>query len=84
MLLYELMKGDKIMDNLKVNLSTKFMKGIVGKMISRLIRKHLGYDVDIQINNVEVKMEDKQIHIHLNADGKLSKEEFIKIIKSIG
>lgn len=72
------------MDNLKVNLSTKFMKGIVGKMISRLICKHLGYDVDIQINNVEVKMEDKQIHIHLNADGKLSKEEFIKIIKSIG
>lgn len=72
------------MDELKIGLSTKFMRGIVAKLISKLVQKKLGYKVDIQLNNVEVKMEDEKIHLHINADADLNKDEFVKIIKTIG
>lgn len=72
------------MDELRIGLSTKFMRGIVAKLISKLVRKKLGYKVDIQLNNVEVKMEDEKIHFHVNVDADLNKDEFVKIIKAIG
>ena len=72
------------MDELRIGLATKFMRSIVAKLISKLVRKKLGYKVDIQLNNVEVKMEDEKIHLHINIDAGLNKDEFVKIIKAIG
>lgn len=71
-------------DELKFKLSTKFMKGIIAKLISKALLKKLGYKIDIQLNEVELKNVDGAIHIHVNADGQINNEEFMKIIKSIG
>lgn len=73
-----------MMDELKIGLSTKLMRGIVSKLISKLVQKKLGYKVDIQLNGVEVEMRDEKIHLHLNADADLNKDDFVEIIKSIG
>ena len=37
-----------MMDLLKLKISTKFMKGLVAKFISRKIYKQFGYKVDIK------------------------------------
>ena len=73
-----------MMDELKIGLSTKLMRGIVSKLISKLVQKKLGYKVDIQLNGVEVEMRDEKIHLHLNVDADLNKDDFVEIIKSIG
>lgn len=73
-----------MMDELKIGLSTKLMRGIVSKLISKLIQKKLGYKVDIQLNGVEVEMKEEKIHLHLNVDADLNKDDFVEIIKSIG
>lgn len=73
-----------MMDELKIGLSTKLMRGIVSKLISKLVQKKLGYKVDIQLNGVEVEMKDEKVHLHLNADADLDKADFIEIIKTIG
>lgn len=68
------------MDELKMNLTTKFMRGIINK----LIRKKLGYDVDVLLNNVHVTSSDGKVNIRLDAEASISHAELLKLIKSIG
>lgn len=72
------------MDMFTLKLSTKFMKGIVAKIISRNIYKKLGYRIDIQLNDVQVDMIDGDVKIHINADTKMNKTEFDRLVKKIG
>ena len=72
------------MDELKLKLSTKFMRGIVANLVSKAIAKKVGYNIDILLNEVEVKNEDGKIHLHIDADAEIENGEFIKMLKSIG
>jgi hypothetical protein len=72
------------MDELKLKLSTKFMRGIIANLISKAISKKLGYNIDVPINEIALKTEDGKIKIHLDVDGEVTNEEFKNIIKSIG
>ena len=42
------------MDEMKVKLSTKFMRNIVSKLMSRAIYKKTGYKVDIQLDDLDI------------------------------
>lgn len=72
------------MDEMKLKLSTKWMRGIVANLISKAISKKFGYDLDILINEIQIKSEDGKMQIHLDADAEINNDEFKKIIKSIG
>lgn len=72
------------MDELKLKLSTKFMRGIVAKLLSKVIRDKLGYEIDIQLNEIAVETVDGKIQLHANVDANIDNEEFKKIVKSIG
>lgn len=72
------------MDELKLKLSTKFMRGIVAKLIAKAIYKKLGYKVDILLNEIEVRTEDGKVRLHANVDAEVTNEDFAKIIESIG
>ena len=70
------------MDEMKLKLSTKFMKGMVSKLIAKALYKKLGYKVDIQLNDINVDFIDGETSIHADVDLRLDKEEFTKLIKS--
>lgn len=70
------------MDEMKLKLSTKFMRGMVSKLISKAVYKKLGYKVDIQLNDINVEFIDGETSIHADVDLRLDKEEFTKLIKS--
>ena len=72
------------MDVLKLKLSTKFMRGMVANLISKALNKKLGYNIDILLNEIEVKNENGKILIHVDADAEVDNGEFVKILKSIG
>lgn len=72
------------MDELKLKLSTKFMRGIVTKIISKAIYKKYGYKIDIMLNQIELENVDGKIHLHADIDAEVTNEDFKKIIKSIG
>lgn len=72
------------MDVLKLKLSTKFMRDMVAKLIAKALQKKLGYNIDILLNEIEVKNENGKIHIHANVDAEVDNDEFVKIVKSIG
>ena len=72
------------MDELKINLSTKFMKGIVTKLIAKAIYKKTGYKIDIQLNKLAMETADGKVFIHADVDAEVNNDEFMKIVKGVG
>lgn len=72
------------MDELKLNLSSKFMRGLITKLISKTVYKKLGYKVDIELNAIQVEVINGKAHVHVDVDAEINNEELIKIVKSIG
>lgn len=71
------------MDELKLKLSTKFMRGIVAKLIGTTVRKKLGCDIDVYLNNIEVVTTEDKIQLHIDVDADMTNGEFAKLINSI-
>lgn len=72
------------MDELKLKLSTKFMRGIIAKFISKALAKKLGYNVDILINEIELRNEGGKIRLHADVDAEINNDDFMKLVKSVG
>lgn len=73
-----------MMDEMKIKLSTKFMRNIVSKLIAKSIYKKTGYKVDIHLNDLDISVIDGETNISTNVEVRLDNKEFVKIMKSIG
>ena len=71
------------MDELKLSLSTKFMKGMLAKLLSKMIKKKYGYKVNIHIEEIKLEVIDGQAKLHANVDAELNSDEFKEIMKTI-
>ena len=77
--------GEEInVDEMKLKLSTKFIKNFVTKMMTKTIYKKYGYKIDIQLNELEVEIVNGTARLHTNVDISTDNNELINIIKSIG
>ena len=71
------------MDELKLNLSSKFMRGIVTKLIAKAIYKKTGYKIGVELNSINVEVISGKAHIHADVDAEIDNEELMKIVKTI-
>lgn len=71
------------MDELKLNLSSKFMRGIVTKLIAKAIYKKTGYKIEVELNSINVEVINGKAHIHADVDAEIDNEELMKIVKTI-
>lgn len=71
------------MDEMKLTLSTKFMRNVVAKIITKIVYKRTGYKVNIQLNELDINVIDGETHISTSVEAKLSSDEFIKIMKNV-
>ena len=72
------------MDMLMLKLSTKFMKGIVAKIISKKVYKKLGYKIDIQLNDIQVDTINGDVRLHADVDTKMGRTEFERLMEELG
>jgi hypothetical protein len=72
-----------MMDEMRIKLSTKFMRGIFAKLLSKAIQMKTGCKVDIQIHEFDFWSISGDTTIKTNVEVKLKSEEFNKILKSI-
>lgn len=70
------------MDEMKI--STRLMKGLIAKIVKTMIKKKVGYDVDIRLNDLVITNDNNKAHVHLNVDAELDKDELAKILKATG
>lgn len=73
-----------MLDELKVKLSTKFMRNIVSKLLAKAIYKKTGYKVNIQLKELDISVVDGEAKINTNLEVNIDSNEFMKIIKSAG
>ena len=67
-----------------INLKSKFMRKVVSKLLSKSIKSKTGYEIDVQFDELNASFEDGEITVKANLEAKLSKDEFMKILKSQG
>ena len=72
------------MDELKLIISTKFMRNIITKILAKVIYKKTGYRVDIQINRVEADTYDGKVRIHMDADAEINSEDLMQALRTSG
>lgn len=72
------------MDEMKLKLTTKFMRGLVAKLIAKFIYKKLGYKINIQLNDLDVSVLDGETSISTNVEIKMDSKEFMNLMKNIG
>jgi hypothetical protein len=71
------MKG--IMDEMK--LTTKLMRGVVAKIIKRIIKNKFGCDVKVDLNTFYVSYDENMATIHLDAAAQLDRANLENILK---
>ena len=71
------------MDEMKIKLSSGLMKGLVSKILSKIIFKQTGYHIDIQLNEIVIKTDGDKANIHADLDGTMDKEEVVLLAKSL-
>lgn len=72
------------MDELNIKLSTKIMRNMVAKIMSKKLSKAIGCNIDIQLSEMEVKTYDGKVHIHMNVNAESTNEDILKLLKTIG
>ena len=72
------------MDELKLKIGSKFMKGAISGMVRKMIKKNFGYDVNVRIEGLNVTLTDGKAHVHLNADAEINNDDITKILTAIG
>ena len=77
-------KEESTMDELKLRLNSRFMRNIISKLITKFIYKKLGYKINIQLNDLDVRVIDGEAHISTNVEAKVDSNEFMRIMKTIG
>lgn len=67
-----------------INLKSKFMRKVVSKLLSKSIKSKTGYEIDVRFDELNASFEDGEITVKTNLEVKMSKDEFMKILKSQG
>ena len=70
------------MDEMKI--SSKFMRNLIAKLVKKTVKKKVGCDVDVQLNELAATVTDGTTHVHLSVDAELNKDELTKILGMIG
>ena len=70
------------MDELKIAINSAFMKRIIKTVLSKVIEKKLGYEIVIQINEIEADVIGDVVKLHLDIDGQTTTDELSKLLKS--
>lgn len=61
------------MDEMKI--SSKFTRMLLSKLAKGVLHKKLGYDIDIQLNELNASISDEKAHVHV----KPKLEDFMNI-----
>lgn len=68
----------------EVKIGNGFTSSIISKIIKSTVRKKLGYDVEIQVNEINISATNEKVHIHFNGDAELGTDELTKLLKGKG
>ena len=70
------------MDEMKISLSTKLMRGLIAKLLKKVIRDKTGYSIDILLNQITIShTENGKIDVRVDMNAEIDEKEFLKITR---
>lgn len=70
------------MDEMKISLSTKLMRGLIAKLLKKVIRDKTGYSIDILLNQITIShAENGKIDVRVDMNAEIDEKEFLKITR---
>lgn len=69
------------MDEMKLKLTTKFMRSIAAKFIKKAVIKNLGFEPELNINELEVEMIGEKIRFHIDVNGEINRDDLLKVTR---
>ncbi len=66
------------MDEMKIR--TGFLKGIISRIVSSVIKKKLGRKIKVTLNDLQIEIKDKAL-VHLDLDAEMTKEELEALMR---
>ena len=70
------------MDEMRIG--SKFITGIISKLLVTVVKQKLGYNIDLKLNAVNATVGDEKAHVHLDIDAEVSNEEIMRILSGVG
>lgn len=70
------------MDEMRIG--SKFITGIISKLLVTVVKQKLGYNIDLKLNSVNATVGDGKAHVHLDIDAEVSNEEIMRILSGVG
>lgn len=68
----------------EVNIGTKFMQGILIKIIKKVVKEKTGVCPELLVNDpIKMNFDGNTVRIHLNLDAELGKEDLQKLLKDL-
>lgn len=67
------------MDEMRIKLSTKLLRGLVSKLISKAVYKNIGVRPDINVRDIELDMREGKTYFHIDVDGSIGNEVILKL-----
>lgn len=71
------------MDEMKLRLSTKWMRSLVSKLLVKVIYKKFGVKINLQINELDLSSINGNTTVKAGVEIKLNNEEFMKLMNQI-
>jgi hypothetical protein len=71
------------MDELKLNLGSRFMRNIVSKLIVKYIKKHFNCNTELQLDELKISYRDGDVVIKTNLELKLNRHDVNKMLEKI-
>lgn len=70
------------MDEMRIG--SKFITGIISKLLVTVVKQKLGYNIDLKLNAANATVGDGKAHVHLDIDAEVSNEEIMRILSGVG
>lgn len=72
------------MDEMKIKLGGNFMRKIVSKLLMKMLKDKLGYNMNIDIKDLDIQVLDGNTKVAASVEVDFDSHEFKKILKGAG
>ncbi len=71
------------MDEMKINLGSKFLRKLAAKLIVKYIKKHFGCNSELDLNKLKFTYEEGDVVIRTDLELKIKKQDADKILEKL-
>lgn len=68
------------MDEMKIKLTTTFMRGIVSRIIAKKAKELTGVEPDVRIDEISLTQKDGTVNLHISMDGSITTDALKQIL----